>query len=148
MIIDLNSISRVLNRARYDLKGGGAPVYYNHEQKQAWRDGFNYCIETFVQTALAVTRQIVAEQDDKDAQAAVADPSYDRIDHLLYRAERYGLTEDERREVFADHKRLRTLEKKARRLHAKVDPTQQVIVYTGNHTPTHSLIIIDPESTP
>lgn len=132
MIIDLNSVSHVLNRARGELKGGPAPMYYNHEQKRAWRDGFDYCIETFVQTALAVTRQLVADQEAKEDRAAVADPSYDRIDHLLYRAEHWGLSPAENRELREDHKRLRALEKAHQR--AKVDPKRQVVVFHGQNT--------------
>lgn len=132
MIIDLNTISNVLTRARVQLKGGGAPMYLNHEQKRAWRDGFDYCIETFVQTALHVTRELVAEQEARDDRDAAADPSYDRIDHLLYRWERWGLSTDEANELRADHKRLRALEKAHRR--AKVDPKRQVVVFHGQNT--------------
>lgn len=132
MTIDLNTISNVLNRARRQLKGGPAPFYYNHEQKKAWLDGFNYCIETFVQAALQVTRELAAEQQSKEDREAVADPFYDWIDHLLWKAYEHQVTPDERAELHEDHKRLRALEKSHRR--AKVDPKQQIVVFHGQHT--------------
>lgn len=132
MIIDLNTISDVLNRARAQLTGGRAPLYLNHEQKQAWKEGFEYCVETFVQTALHVTRELVAERDAKDDRAAVADPSYDRIDHLLWKAYEHQVTPEERAELHEDHKRLRAAEKSHQR--AKVDPKQHIVVFHGQNT--------------
>lgn len=144
MTIDLNTISNVLSRARGQLSGPGAPMYLNHEQKRAWRDGFNFCIETFVQTALHVTRELVLEQEMREDREAAADPSYDRIDHLMYREERWGLSPAERQELRGDHKRLRAAEKAGRR--PKVDPKQHIVVFHGEHTGKMNRITqIEPE---
>lgn len=132
MSTDLLTVSNILQRARTKLQGCRSPIYYSIGEATAWRAGFKFCVETFVQAALAETRELVHSEQMREDRAAAADPSYDRIDHLIYREEEYGLSPGERRELREDHKRLRAAEKALRR--PKVDPNQEVVLFHGERT--------------
>jgi hypothetical protein len=149
VIPDIGEIRRIVDHSKTDLSRSlRPPMYYGHHDAETWRVGAKFALDLFAQSIEHTAQEMIYEAQAKEDADAVADPDYDPIDHLIYRAERHGIDRDGVLRLCEDLKRLRTAEKKANAHRPKVDPTRQVVVYTGNHTPTHSLNVIDPTETP